>query len=329
MATLDSNCLTLADWAKRIGPDTKPARIIEMLSQKNDILLDMPFLEGNLPTGHRTTARTMLPTAEWRRLNKGVGKSKSGTRQMDIDCGMLETYAEVDKELADLNGNTAAFRLSESTAFIEGMSQQMAEALFYGDPADDPAGIRGLSLFYNSTSAESGQNIIDLGGTGTDNTSIWLIGWGEQSIHGVFPKGSQAGLQHQDLGEQTLLDDDGKQYQGYRDHYKWKTGVAVRNWQQAVRIANISISALKSKSGAPDLAEALIAAMHKLQDLGGSRPAFYMNRTISTYFDIQALNKPSLGITTVKGTEGQFWNEFRGVPFRRVDKLKNSEAKVA
>ncbi len=35
-------------------------------------------------------------------------------------CGMLETYSEIDKALADLNGNTAAYRLSEDRAFLEG-----------------------------------------------------------------------------------------------------------------------------------------------------------------------------------------------------------------
>ncbi|WP_368734330.1 major capsid protein, partial [Klebsiella quasipneumoniae] len=63
----------------------------------------------------------------------GVQPSKSTTVQVTDYVGMLETYAEVDKSLADLNGNTAEFRLSEDRAFIEAMNQQMAQTLFYGD----------------------------------------------------------------------------------------------------------------------------------------------------------------------------------------------------
>lgn len=133
MAVKGVNALTLADWAKRTDPNGKVDKIVELLSQTNEILTDMMFVEGNLPTGHRTTVRSGLPSATWRLLNYGVQPSKSTTVQVTDSCGMLETYAEVDKSLADLNGNTAEFRLSEDRAFIEGMNQQMAQTLFYGD----------------------------------------------------------------------------------------------------------------------------------------------------------------------------------------------------
>lgn len=60
MATLSSNALTLADHAKRVDPMGKIPRIVEMLSNSNEILDDMLFIEGNLPTGHRTSIRTGL-----------------------------------------------------------------------------------------------------------------------------------------------------------------------------------------------------------------------------------------------------------------------------
>jgi len=60
MATLSSNALTLIDFAKRIDPDGKTPKIVELLAQTNEILDDMKFMEGNLPTGHRITVRTGL-----------------------------------------------------------------------------------------------------------------------------------------------------------------------------------------------------------------------------------------------------------------------------
>ncbi|MCQ4021275.1 major capsid protein, partial [Klebsiella pneumoniae] len=133
------------------------------------------IVEGNLPTGHRTTIRSGLPSATWRLLNYGVQPSKSTTVQVTDGIGMLETYAEIDKSLADLNGNTAEFRLSEDRAFIEAMNQQMAQTLFYGDTSVNPQQFMGLSSRYSDLTATNAQNIIDAGGTGTDNTSIWLI----------------------------------------------------------------------------------------------------------------------------------------------------------
>lgn len=57
MATLATQSLTLADWAKRLEPDGKVADVIELLGQTNEVLTDMLWMEGNLPTGHRTTVR--------------------------------------------------------------------------------------------------------------------------------------------------------------------------------------------------------------------------------------------------------------------------------
>jgi len=79
MATVGATALTYMDWAKRVDDGYKIASIIELLSQTNEILDDMLVVEGNLPTGHKTTVRTGLPQATWRLLNLGVPNTKSTT----------------------------------------------------------------------------------------------------------------------------------------------------------------------------------------------------------------------------------------------------------
>ncbi|WP_029687089.1 major capsid protein [Tatumella saanichensis] len=332
MATIGNTALTLGDWAKRQDPDMKQARIIEMLNQNNPILLDMPFIESNAPTHHRTTVRTSLPAAQWRRINQGVGKGKSTTAQVDEAVAILETYSEVDKELADLNGNTGAFRLSEAQAFLEGMNQQMASTLFYGDKAKDPASFNGLATRYSELGAENGKNIINAGGTGSNLTSIYLVGWGESTVHGLFPKGSKAGLSHSDLGEQTLFDDSKGQYQGYRDHFQWKTGLAVKDWRYVVRIANIDVTKMMDEKSngkfSHDLVRMLIAATHILPSKN-AKLGLYMNRTLGGFFDMQAVEKPSLGLNVVQDTQGTPWTNFRGIPFRETDAIIDGETAVS
>ncbi|MGA2735133.1 MAG: major capsid protein [Syntrophobacteraceae bacterium] len=145
MATIGPVALTLADWAKRIDDDGKIAEIINLLSQTNEILDDMLWVEGNLPTGHKTTIRTGLPAAYWRLLNMGVPRGKSTTAQITESCGMLETYSDIDVDLVALSGNDRAFRLSEELAFLEGMNQQMAGRVYYaaerGKPCDRRAAV--------------------------------------------------------------------------------------------------------------------------------------------------------------------------------------------
>lgn len=327
MAVKGTTALTLADWGKRVDPNGKIDKITELLSQTNPILMDMPFIEGNLPTGHRTTVRSGLPGATWRLLNYGVQPSKSTTVQITDSVGMLESYAEVDKSLADLNGNTNEFRLSEDRAFIEAMNQQMAQTLFYGDTSVNPQQFMGLSSRYSSKSAGNGQNIIDAGGTGTDNTSIWLVVWGENTVHGIFPKGQKAGLNMEDKGQQTLRDANNNPFEGYRTHYKWDNGLSLRDWRYVVRIANIDVSDLSVAGSAANIVSLMVKALHRIPNRGMGKPVFYMNRTVGQALDLQSLDKASLALS-VKETEGEFWTTFRGIPIRETDAILETEARV-
>lgn len=318
---------TLADVAKRLDPNGKVDAIVELLAETNEILEDMTFIEGNLPTGHRTTIRTGLPAAAWRMLNYGVQPSKSTTKQVDDTCGMLEAYAEVDKNLADLNGNTAAFRLSEDRAFLEAMNQTMAETLFYGDTSKNPERFLGLAPRFstlNKTKAASAENVINGGAaTGSDNASIYLVGWGQNSIYGIYPKGSKAGFQHNDLGEVTLTDGNGGRYQGYRTHYKWDIGLCVRDWRYVVRIANIP-----KTIGSTNLIDLMVEASELLPNLNGVRPVFYMNRTMRTNLRKQLANKSNVHLSLGEAA-GKKVISFDEIPVRRCDALDFIEGVVS
>ena len=333
MATLSSNALTLADWAKRLDPEGKVPAIVELLSQSNEILQDMLFMEGNLPTGHRTTVRTGLPTVAWKLLNQGVQPSKSTTAQIDEQVGILEAWSEVDVELAKLNGNTAAFRLSEASAFIEAMNQEMASTLFYGNAGLAPEEFTGMAIRYSATSAANGQNIIKAGGSGSDNTSIYLICWGAQTVHGIFPKGSKAGLEHKDLGEVTVETSAGiagTRLRAYQDMYQWKAGIALKDWRYVVRIANIDVSNLVAKSSAADLIENMIKAIHRIPNLNMGRCAFYMNRTVKQMLDIQRRDDVQSGGSLVYAdVDGKLVPTFRGIPIRTVDSLLETESTIS
>lgn len=334
MATLAGGVLTLADWAKRKDPDGKIPRIVELLSQTNEILTDMAWREGNLPTGHRVTVRTGLPTVAWRLLNQGVTPSKSTTAQIDEAVGMLEAWSEVDKDLAELNGNTNEFRLSEAMAFIEGMNQEMASTLFYGNSGTAPEEFTGLAVRYSAISgATNGQNVITGGGSGSDNSSVWLVGWGDQSIYGIFPKGSKAGLEHTDLGlgvVETTAGIGGNRMMAYRDRWQWKNGIALKDWRYVVRIPNIDISALVAKSSAADLTELMIKAIHRIPNIRSVRPVFYVNRTVYQMLDIQRRDDViSGGGLTYPVVDGKIIPSFRGIPVRLCDALVENEATVS
>lgn len=329
MAALAANNLTLLDVAKRLDPDGKIASIVEILNANNQVLDDLTFVEGNLPTGHRTTIRTGLPTPTWRKLYGGVQPTKSTTVQVTDSCGMLEAYAEVDKALADLNGNTAAFRLSEDAAHIEAMSQEMASTLFYGNEGTQPEAFTGLAPRYNSKSAQNAGNIIDAGGFGSDNTSIWLCVWGPQTGFGVYPKGSTAGLQMHDKGQVTVenVDGNGGRMEAYRTHYRWDAGLTIRDWRYFVRIANIDVSDLDTVANTKNLINWMIQASERIPELGKGRAAFYMNRRLREKLRLGILERISSHLTW-ETVSGERVMTFDDIPVRRTDVLVNAEARV-
>ena len=333
MTTLTSNFLTLADWSKRVDPEGNVPVVAELLSQSNEILEDALFAEGNLPTGHRVIIRTGLPTAYWRSINQGIPTSKSTTAQVDESIGMLEAYAKVDKDLALLNGNTSAFRLSEDSAFLEAMNQAQAQTLFYGNPATDPRQYLGLASRFGAISgAGNSQNILDAGGTSTNNASIWLVCWGENSVFCTFPKGSKAGLIHDDQGEMVVYDSNSNPYQAFQTHYQWKNGLVVKDWRYVVRIANINTANLVAETAAADIVKLMSRALDRIPNINTAKPAFYMNRTLFSMLRIQSLNK-SQNVVNIETGLNQFgqannWLNFLGVPVRRVDQLLNTEARV-
>jgi hypothetical protein len=329
MATITSTNPTLADVAARLTQDGKvDPNIIEILTATNEILEDATFIEANGYSEHKTTVRSGLPSGTWRKLNYGVQPEKSRTVPIKDSMGMLETYAEVDKALADLNGNSAAWRLSEERAFLEGMNKNWAEKLIYGDSSQDPEQIMGLAPRYSSLSAENGGNIIDATGTGSDNTSVWLVVWGPNTCHAIYPKGSAAGIQTKDLGEQTLIDADGGRYQGYRTHHKLDAGLTLRDWRYVVRIANIDVSDLKkdAASGA-DLVDLIVQALELVPNLSMGRAAIYCNRTIRSFLRRQLSNKDNVNLT-LETAGGKRVLAFDGVPVRRTDAILNTEARV-
>ncbi|HYD04115.1 MAG TPA: hypothetical protein VEC60_00230 [Reyranella sp.] len=339
MATLASTALTLGEWATRLDPGGKPAAVIELLGQTNEMLTDMLWMQCNDGAGHKTTVRTGLPTATWRLLNYGVVKSKSTTAQVRDSTGMLEAYSEIDKALADLNGNTAEFRMGEDMAFIEGMNQIMQGTVIYGSTAANPERFTGLAPRFSALSAPSGGNIVSAGGSSNTNTSIWLVGWGQNTCHGLFPKGSKAGLQVRDMGEHTLLDANNNPFQGYRTHFKWDCGLTVRDWRFVVRIANINVT--NGVAQTANLVNTLITAVNKLPYVsaagsspppGGTRPgqvntAFYCNRTVRAALDIQAMAKAN-NFLTIETRDSKPYTAFRGIPIRICDQIANNEPNV-
>lgn len=339
MATLSTYYPTLLDVARALDPNGRIAMVAEVLQQYNDILDDIPWLEGNLPTGTQHTIRTSKPTPTKRLLNQGVAPSKSTTGQIVDVCAIYETQSHIDKNLADMNGNTQAFRMTQDKGMMEGFADALAIDLIYGDSSVTPTAFDGLAPRYFALSGQTtSTNVIDAGGTGSDNTSIWLVCWGPEKVFGVYPKSSRAGLQVEDKGLQNILTDaTNNQYMmAYVTWMQWMAGLAIADWRYVVRIANIDVSALLTASDSTDtsanILKLMIRALGKIPPRGGNvRPVFYMNESVQTMLSVKLLDKSNLflNLSELKGSPVFRPNgtlTFQGVPCRRIDGITSTES---
>lgn len=338
MGALTSTWPTLLDVSRSMAPDGSVAQVAEVLQTYNDILDDIPWYEGNLPTGHQSSIRTSLPTPKFRLLNQGVVPAKT-TRGMIVDpCAILEDRNMIDVDAAILNGNTAAFRKSEDEGFIQGFNKTFTDTLIYGDVSTDPEQFNGFDSRYYSLSGETtSSQVITAGGGTTNNTSIYLIGWGPNKVFCTYPKGSKAGLQFEDRGIQDILvnTSTGAYMKAYVSWFQWKAGLVVADYRYVVRIANINSAALLTASDATDSSANIIKlmaqALGKLPPVAGIKPVFYMNQTVLSMLAVKLMDKGNVWLTMDQmqkspiARAGSGVLSFMGVPCRRCDSILNTE----
>lgn len=339
MAALDATMPTLLDAVRQLAPDGTQMTIAEIMETKKPILQDIPWYEGNLVTGNRHSVRTSEPTVYWRRLNEGVPRSKSSSTSIDESAAMLEGMSAVDRKVAILAQDPAKFRLNENRPFIESMGKELATTLFYGNALVDQSKFTGFMPRYNDL--DYGDQVIDGGGVGTDNRSIIMVSWGPNTVHGIFPKNTVGGIQHMDLTTNTqkagdgfpigdvITDAQGREYLGYRDHYEWNCGIAVKDPRAIVRIANIDFSLLTyDASTGANLMRLMIELVERKEEDATGNTVIYVPRAIRTWLRHQIAEKKQAGVLGFDEFLGKRMMHIDGTPFRREDSLNVDEARV-
>lgn len=333
MAALSSTYLNLIDIQKQNDPAI--GEVIEVLKQQNPILDDAVAMECNSGATHKHAIRTGLPTPAWGALYKGIPQSKSTLQAVEDTTGFLEARSGVDTRALKRSKNPAQLRLGEASSHLEAMNQEMASGIFYHDTATSPEKFKGLAARFGvKGGGGAGNQIIDAGGTGSVNTSIWFVTWGDHACHLLYPEGSKAGVEREDKGEQRVLDANGDPFYVKEETFTWHMGLAVKDWRYVARIANIDTTALLA--GSVDIYKWMRLAYWKLQsrrmDAKSSRIAIYANRDVLSALDGLAVGSGSGANTFLnvvpKELEGKEILTYRGFPIREVDALLNTEARV-
>lgn len=330
-ATGALKALTLMDIMAFKDPNGQIAKITELLTQNNIFMRQLPFKEGNSEDGHIIARRVSLGKPTWTGYNEGPEPSVSRVTQVTETCGHLADFIQVDKRLAERSGNVGEFMLLQSKGKMEAMSQEMARTFIYGNQMTNRRSFTGLMprlSKLNTKRFTDNPIVLDAGGQSSGNlASILLVGWGDSTVYGIYPKHSKAGMQYTFYGDKVLLKDkNGREYPGYKAYFEWTAGLCVEDPRCVVRIANIDTTDLSyDEAKAKKLFNLVIEAQSYIPE--GVSLKMYAPREVWTYVSKQAAANVNRNVTAnVK--DARLVSDVNGIPFFRTDAMLPTEVKV-
>lgn len=297
MAEIGGRYFTFRDIEAGKRPDgTFDADVVNLMSQENPVLKDIPWKQCLRGREDVTTIRTGVPDAVLRMYYEGVRGSKGTKKQVVNSCATCSTAIEFDWRLYEQTDNRAAFLGDEQRAHADVIGQLVATALFYGDIAANPKGINGFaktlsvygangSTVCNDT-ANAAHYVYSAGATGGNahRRSIFLIGWGARSAHGIYPQGTSAGIQMGQVRSQYIDDgsNDHKQLLVGIQEINWDIGLNIRDFRYCGRIGDIDIGGLFKAPSDQDFVDitALIRRMLCRVKAEGVTQRLYMPRVV-------------------------------------------------
>lgn len=319
--------LTILEQAKRRNLGNT-AVIAELLNEYNELTIDAPTTEANDVYSHLYTKRTHLPTIGYRNINEGATKSSSKTIQVREPITLLEVWAEIDEQLIDHEPSPAAARQNELVTFIEAGAQAFAEKVFYGRKSGtngDARQFEGLATRFGAlANANVSQGAVP-GTTANAMSSVWMIEWGMDTAHLVYPKGAATvGLSEQDMGKMRVTDASNNPFMAYVNQMKWEYGLVIKDDRAVQRICNLETGDDTENFVASANVRVLVKAKNQLTRMGRNA-VIYCNRETKATFDIYAMEKAN-GFYYQQNITGAPLTTFQGIPIRMVEQLLNTEA---
>ena len=174
---------------------------------------------------------------------------------------------------------------------------------------------------------KEGYTTIDAGGTGTNFTSVYFVNWGERTCSGFFPKNGQAGLKKEDLGQKTVTDPNGNEFEALVTKWNWDVGLTVRDYRAVGALRNIDTAWFGTATSAQKqkLIENVIRVHDRLRD---PNAIMYCSRSMYTFFKLCLIDKNNVHVDLVTLENGIKELRVDGLIVRKLDCISEKEAKV-
>ena len=342
MATKGSRYITFRDILSGRTPNGFVDKdIVELMAQENPVLQDVLWKQCNKGREDFVTIRTGMPEAVLRAFYEGFKGAKTSKRQVTNACATATTGIEFDWRMYEQDKDKAAFLADEQRAHSSILGDKVASLLFYGDVAGDPKGINGFAKTFGLYGETSGANMVlddakaafyclnggDNGGT-QERRSIFLIGWGARSAHGIFPEGSSAGIKIEQLTKQYVDDGDGGRLAVGLQEMNWDCGLNIRDFRYCGRVCNINVASDPTGSGATDITKLVRKLVTRCRSTGVTQ-RLYMSRLVFEAVAEQFEKKTQGNAVKYADLEQKKDSALLGIPVSFCDCMNIDEAAVS
>lgn len=324
--------LSFGELAKRIAPGDKDMlEIFEAMNEEKPFLKFIPAIQCNQLLSHKINRRTSLPTGTWRQAYKGVTAKASTTQAPTFPVALLEARSEVDEDIIDNSPDPVGTRRTEDMAFVEGMAQQIEDALIEGTTTAYPERIDGIQQYLNALSQTT---VLDGGNSG--GTSIYVADLSPKTTFLIYPAAATnrgpLGLKINtnpsggSTGKEKLTDADSLAYYGYVTQFKWWIGLVVRDELAIGRYANINATV----GGSNQFNENKLIEMMNYGHFNPRSTHIFVCKEVKAQMQIRAKDKANVNFSIANALSGEEVTMFGGyAPVHRCDAIKTNESTVA
>lgn len=315
----------------KLSKNNQVVNMANVLSEDNPILEDMPIVPANEILGFTGVRESSLPTPQIIKVGDGWDASKAEWDSFSETISMFKDRIDIPRDALRIQPNPAQKRQIIRGRHIEGFGQGVVNHLLYGSSTADPEKFDGFDVRYSVPDATNPINptngdygVYDMGGTGSDTSSIWLIQWAPDKVAGISPLNDpHMGLRFEDKGLQYVTAENAKEREDFRDELEWDLGLKVEDYRAVSRIRNIesALSAIDS-----DLWKKIIEARNNFK--GSEAVWMYVNGKIFTHLDIMTADKQNVHLSSDNPYNRPLLM-FRDMPVRKLDALLETETAVA
>jgi len=274
----------LVDLAQR-EHNERVLPLINVLGKRLDIIGDASWQECNDGTSFKGVRTSTEPSGQYRAYDEGIlPRAGTATPYEEPTC-MLDGISKTDVKKIQHRSNPLALLAQYTAQYLAGMAKNFVAAIFEGDRSVDGKRINGINVRSNYDNTSSSYVYDNAGGNAsitTNKTSMYLIGWGNDSkISLIYPQNDAPGafslenptvaglgIRVRDLGEILVAADVGTgDFLAFVSWLEAHFGLCIHDPRYLRRVVNISVTDIDGIDDFSFDENYMIDAMNDMPDL--------------------------------------------------------------